>query len=81
MSVVFVTAIYDINAKRNKEIWERYAALSKIIRTYIVCSSADEERIPENAIPIFKEFDSYERKGRMPTDCQKHSGSRPLYLD
>ena len=58
MTVVFVTAIYNVSTVSNPDaIWERFAALSQIIPTYIVCSVKDAHRIPKNATPIFKEFE------------------------
>jgi len=58
MKFVFVTAIYKLNNERSEEIWDRFAILSEIIHTYIVCSPADVERIPKNATPIFREFET-----------------------
>ena len=58
MTVVFVTAIYNLNTVSDASaIWERFAVLSESIPLYIVCSPEDAHRIPKNATPLFRSFD------------------------
>lgn len=60
MTVTFVTAIYTIHPTRSAEIWERFNLLCKVLPVHIVCSESDADRIPENAIPIFRELEELE---------------------
>lgn len=57
MTVVFVTAIYNLNTVSDATaIWERFSTLCETLPVHIVCSATDAHRIPKNATPLFKDF-------------------------
>lgn len=57
MTVVFVTAIFNIHNTRSNEIWERFKLLASIIPIHIVCSSESAEFLPDGVTPHYREFE------------------------
>jgi hypothetical protein len=57
MTVVFVTAIYNIHKTRSNEIWERFKLLASTIPIHIVCSAENAELLPAGVTPYYREFE------------------------
>lgn len=59
MTVVFVTAIYNIHPTRSSEIWSRFKEMTAILPIHLICSkdSASSDLIPSNVTIHIREFE------------------------